>query len=100
MSGTKKKRSQKINKKQNKAAEQSVTEEISQYETTENMDSAETLRVGLATISKDINKLKQELRHELITFKDELKREMKEEITKLRQEIDRQLKENNNDLKA
>ncbi|CAL8388837.1 unnamed protein product [Boreogadus saida] len=112
MSGTKKKISQKSNKKLNKAEEQPVTEEISEYEasehevseheeeTTENMDSAETLRVGLATISKDINELKQELRHELTTFKDKLKREMNEEIIKLRQEIDRQLKENNNELKA
>ena len=112
MSGTRKKISQKSNKEQNKAEEQPVVEEISEYETSENvvseheeettrkMDSAETLRVGLATISKDINELKQELRHELTTFKYELKREMKEEIINLRQEIDRQLKENNNELKV
>ena len=102
MSGARKKRSQKSNKKQGKAEEQLVLEEISEYEasehkvseheeeSTEKMDSAVTLRFGLATISKDIKELKQELRHELTTFKDELKREMKEEIINLRQEIDQQ----------
>ena len=53
MSGTRKKRSQKSNKKQNEAEDQPLAEDISEYEvseheeeTTEKMDSAETLRVG------------------------------------------------------
>ena len=81
-----------------KASEHEVSEH--KEKSTEKMDSAEKLRVKLAFISKDIKELKQELCHELTTFKDELKREMKDEVINLRQEIDRQLKENINKLKA
>lgn len=63
-------------------------------------DHNETLRVGLATISKDIKDLKQEIRHELNTLKDELKKEMKEEITTLQQEIERKLTDNINELQT
>ena len=63
-------------------------------------DHNETLRVGLATISKDIKDLKQEIRHELNTLKDELKKEMKEEITTLQQEIERKLTDNTNELQT
>lgn len=63
-------------------------------------DHNETLRVGLATISKDIKDLKQEIRYELNTLKDELKKEMKEEITTLQQEIERKLTDNINELQT
>lgn len=73
-------------------------EEISEHaasehekDTTENMeghDSTETLQIQIATISRDIKDLKQELIHEVTAFKDELKREVKEEITNVQQEID------------
>lgn len=53
------------------------------------MDQGETVRVGLATISKDNKDLKQDLRHQLSTFKDDLKREMREEIMNLQQETER-----------
>ena len=71
--------------------------------TADKMDGAdhnETLRVGLATISKDIKDLKQEIRHELNTLKDELKNEMKEEISTLQQEIERKLTDNINELQT
>lgn len=115
MSGTNKRRSRKNIKKQDQVEELPVMEEISEHEAREHeaskhkkdptekmegQDSTETLRIGLATISRDIKDLKQELRHELTAFKDELKREMKEEITNLRQEIDRKLTENNWELQA
>lgn len=66
----------------------------------EAQDHNETLRVGLATISKDIKDLKQELRHELIILKDELKKEMKEEMTTLQQDVERRLAENMNELQT
>ncbi len=110
MSGTSKRRSRKNIKKQDQVEEQPVMEKISEHEASEHekdptekmegQDSTETLRIRLATISRDIKDHKQELRHELTAFKDELKREMKEEITNLRQEIDRKLTENNRELQA
>lgn len=66
----------------------------------EAQDHNETLRIGLATISKDIKDLKQELRHELIILKDELKKEMKEEMTTLQQDVERRLAENMNELQT
>ena len=52
-------------------------------ETPEPQDTTDMLRAGLAAISNDIRELKQDLRHQLSTFKDELKKEVKEEINNL-----------------
>ncbi|XP_037618667.1 uncharacterized protein PF11_0207-like [Sebastes umbrosus] len=100
-------RSRNNNKRQNKTREQPATKANSEHEASEHeedatermeQDHTEMLREGLATISKDIKELKQELRHELNMFKVELKREMKEEITNLQQEIDCKLTENHREL--
>ncbi|KAL3044258.1 hypothetical protein OYC64_003990 [Pagothenia borchgrevinki] len=61
---------------------------------------SETLRAGLATISKEIQELKQELRQDLTHFKDELKSEMKQEIANLREERERKFTENNGELQT
>ncbi|CAK6981199.1 coiled-coil domain-containing protein 57 isoform X4 [Scomber scombrus] len=58
------------------------------------------LRAGLATISKDIRELKQELRQELTKLKVELKQEVKAEISSIQQEIDRQLNETSSELQT
>lgn len=88
MSGENKRRSRKNIKKQDKVEDLSAVQEISEHETSEHgdavakmnsQDHTEALRAGLANISKDIKYLKQEIRHELTTLKDELKKEMKEE---------------------
>ena len=63
-------------------------------ETPEPQDTTDMLRAGLAAISNDIRELKQDLRHQLSTFKDELKKEVKEEINNLRQELYSKLTEN------
>lgn len=108
MSGENKRRSRKNIKEQDKVEELSAVQEISEYKTSEHEDTAgkmnsqdhtETLWAGLATI-KDIKHLKEEIRHELTTLKDELKKEMKEEISNLQQEIDHKFMENKNDLQT
>ena len=69
-------------------------------ETPEPQDTTDMLRAGLAAISNDIRELKQDLRHQLSTFKDELKKEVKEEINNLRQELYNKLTENQNELQT
>ncbi|KAF3861161.1 hypothetical protein F7725_001416 [Dissostichus mawsoni] len=49
-------------------------------ETPEPQEKADMLRAGLAAISNDIRELKQDLRHQLSTFKDELKKEVLEAL--------------------
>ena len=106
MGGRGNRRTGKTNQKQEKAKEQPETASESgasehEDDTAEKMDGQdhnETLRAGLATISKDIKDLAQEMRHELITLKVELKKEMKEEIATLKQDIERRLTDNANEL--
>lgn len=69
-------------------------------EVMDGQDHNETLRLGLATIRKDIKDLKREIRNELITLKDELKKEMKEEILTLQQDIKCKLTKNMNELQT
>lgn len=85
--------------------EKNPESEASEHEddTAEKMDGQDhddMLRIGLATISKDIKDLKQEIRHELIILKDKLKKEMKEEISTLQQEIESKQTENINELQT
>lgn len=83
-------RTVKVNQKQEKAEKKPNTTSESEdserqddkAEKMNGQDHNETLRVGLAAITKDIKDLKQEIRHELITLKDELKiKEIEHKLT-------------------
>lgn len=105
MGGKGNQRTGKTNQKQEKVEKPPETEKLpgtSESKDSKHEDDAaekmedhnETLRVRLAAISKDTKDLKQEIRHEVTTLKDELKKEMKEEIATLQQEIERKLTDN------
>ncbi|KAF0029310.1 hypothetical protein F2P81_018415 [Scophthalmus maximus] len=93
MGGTGNQRTGKTNQKQNKAENSPETTSESEAG---RQDHNERLRVRLATITKDVKDLKQEIRHKLITLKDELKKE----INTLPQEIERKLTDNINELQT
>lgn len=61
-------------------------------------DHTEALRAGLASISRDIKSLHQNIREELQEFKNDIKSEMKQELTLLREDIDHKLRENSKEL--
>lgn len=106
MGGKGKRKTGKTNQQQGQAEKPETTteSEASDHEddTVEKMDEqghSETLRVGLATINKNIKDLTEDTRHKLTTLKDELKKEMKEEIT-VQQEIERKLTDSINELQT
>lgn len=59
---------------------------------------AETLHEGLTSLVKEIRELKEEMKHDLATFKEEFKADFRQELNTFKEQMDRKLSANNKEI--